>query len=186
MSQRYENHIFQWWMHEHFAPVRVEDVRAATKDPLVHAVLDWLTLPGLCMAEDKLKVYGGWAEYCKERKNMAVVTGEDMMRAVQNSGELRLHLRTCSICDYQIDYIIIDGQPYLDTGCHCVRTPSEPRRVSWHNVARNINIQPSIEARNRIRQEWGLPLEEGGETEAQKRERLDKRIDKRRKENRDV
>ena len=47
-QQPYEHHIFQLWMHVHFkdgitAPV--EEVRQATDDPLVHAVLDWLTLP---------------------------------------------------------------------------------------------------------------------------------------------
>lgn len=47
-DQPYENHIFAWWMYHHFkdeitAPV--EEVRNATDDPLVHAVLDWLTLP---------------------------------------------------------------------------------------------------------------------------------------------
>lgn len=183
MTQKFENHIFAWWMHEHLPPVSVAEVRKATDDPLVHAVLDWLTLPTEPRDCDQLK---SWSEYCKERKNMAMVTGEDVMRAVEHSGAQRLPLRQCSICNYQMDYIIIDGQPYLDTGCNCTSTPSEPRRMSWHNVARHINIQPSIEMRNRIRQEWGLPLEEGGETEAQRRERLDKRIDKRRKENKDV
>lgn len=43
-EQAYENHIFQYWMHQHFS-APVAEVRQATDDPLVHAVIDWLTLP---------------------------------------------------------------------------------------------------------------------------------------------
>lgn len=54
-KSRYDAHVMRWWMHHKFekteAKATVDDVRkAADKLPLsesklVHAVLDWLTLP---------------------------------------------------------------------------------------------------------------------------------------------
>ena len=87
------------------------------------------------------------------------VTGEELQLAVLKSGREQLPMRNCSICGYLLSYMIIDGQAYFDSGCNCTEMPSDPRHTSWHNVARHINIQPSIEARNRIRQDWGLPPE---------------------------
>lgn len=88
------------------------------------------------------------------------VTGQDVQLAVRAAGLTRIHLRECSICGYKMDYLIIDDQPYLDTSCYCTRHLHEPEHRTWQSIADHINIQPAIEARNRIRADFGMPPEE--------------------------
>ena len=89
------------------------------------------------------------------------VTGEEVQAAVAKAGITRVYVRDCSICNYKMHYIFHDGQPYYDAGCDCSSMgPSDPTQRSWQDIARLINIQPSVEGRNRIRQDFGMPPEE--------------------------
>lgn len=88
------------------------------------------------------------------------VSGEEVQVAVLKAKLDRVYVRSCSICNYRMHYVFHDGQPYYDAGCDCSSMgPSDPQLRSWQDIARLINIQPAVEARNSIRQDFGLPPE---------------------------
>lgn len=69
------------------------------------------------------------------------VTGEEVKAAVLASGDTFIKLRECSMCRSRIGYHVRDGEAGLDTNCQCVPYTVPIQRVTWDQVADNVNMQ---------------------------------------------
>lgn len=70
-----------------------------------------------------------------------MITAEQVRDGVISKAIKFMHLRDCSICGYNLGYLVQNGSLYYDNGCYCVRRPPQPAPRDWQNLADLINDQ---------------------------------------------
>lgn len=72
---------------------------------------------------------------------MRDVTAEEVEASIKQKGITMIVVRQCSLCDYDLKYIVEGDNLYFDSGCNCVRHPSPPQPREWGELAWLINMQ---------------------------------------------
>jgi len=85
------------------------------------------------------------------------ITGSQIQDSMVDNGIVWVDHHNCSICGKMVGYRRIENRIFFDPSCNCCdKDYPEPR--NWDDIAFWINIQPSIELKNKIRSRFGLPL----------------------------
>lgn len=58
---------------------------------------------------------------------------DDLIAKYWNSRSNFLTLRRCSVCQYQIGYVLVNRSLYLDRSCLCTRYRSIPLPMLWRD-----------------------------------------------------
>ena len=90
---------------------------------------------------------------------ISTITAEQVRDAALAANVTSVPSHPCSFCGHLVGYRIIDGELWYDSGCECVYNPDSLQRRSWQAAADYINMQTSLEWRNKIAAQFGLNLE---------------------------
>lgn len=86
----------------------------------------------------------------------------EFVAAALARGIERWPIRNCSLCHYELAYLIRNGQVFYDTGCHCTYQAGGPVLRSFTDIAHHYNIQRALQVIERYDKFWGFSSHELG------------------------
>lgn len=69
------------------------------------------------------------------------VTAEEVKASIILQQKFWIPNHACSLCQEEVGWEIIDGEPYFNSNCDCTRFRSQLRPDTWQTVADHINMQ---------------------------------------------
>jgi len=86
------------------------------------------------------------------------ITADEVKESVQRNKIDYIAVRDCSICGFEIHYLIEQGQVGLNTGCDCV-SYGNITEVTWEDLAETVNMQTQDKWKIQNAKKLGIDLE---------------------------
>lgn len=72
---------------------------------------------------------------------------------ILTTGKTRFQVHNCSMCEYPCGYIILKGQVYYDSGCHCVMHANDYQVRDWDDIY-NLYSMQSEKGKETLLNDW--------------------------------